>query len=116
MKELKWLKSPLAIILISVCLIKLIDTFLVFSFTPALITFLVAVSLFLFGMFLNKNRKRHASDILKKVLAILLMVLCVLMQMGYFSLPFMKDAFDVVGTDAFFIHMIYVFCGHMFAD
>ena len=67
-------------------------------------------------MVLNKSRKRRNPAVFKKVLAILVMVLLMLMQMGYFTLPFMKDAFDFFGVDGFYINMIYIFCGYLFAD
>lgn len=116
MQDTKRLSLPVIIILVSALLVKLINRFFQFSFTPTLITFLIVTALFLFGMVLNGNRKRRNPAVFKKVLAILVMVLLMLMQMGYFTLPFMKDAFDFFGVDAFFINMIYIFCGYLFAD
>ena len=116
MGDAKRLGLPVVIIFISALLVKLINRFLQFSFTPTLITFLIVVALSLFGMVLNVNRNRRHPAVFKKVFAILVMVLLMLMQMGYFTLPMMKDAFDFFGVDAFFINMIYIFCGYLFAD
>ena len=116
MDDLKRLGLPFITILFSALLVKLINRFLVFSFTPTLVTFLIVTSLFLFGYLLNKTRNRRNPGVFKKVIAILVMVLLMLMQMGYFTLPFMADAFDFFGVDAFYINMIYIFCGYLFAD
>lgn len=116
MEDTKRLGLPVVIILVSALLVKLINRFFTFSFTPTLLTLLIVAALFLFGMVLNKSRKRRTPAVFKKVIAILVMVLLMLMQMGYFTLPFMKDAFDFFGVDAFFINMIYIFCGYLFAD
>lgn len=116
MEDLKRLGLPVVLILISALLVKLINQFFVFPFTPTLLTFLIVTALFVFGMLLNKSRKKRTPAVFKKVLAILVMVLLMLMQMGYFTLPFMKHAFDFFGVDAFFINMIYIFCGYLFAD
>ena len=85
-------------------------------FITILVTFLIVTSLFLFGYLLNKTRNRRNPGVFKKVIAILVMLLLMLMQMGYFTLPFMADAFDFFGVDAFYINMIYIFCGYLFAD
>lgn len=116
MEDTKRLGIPFLIILFSALAVKLINRFFTSSFTPTLLTFLIVCSLFLFGMVLNKSRKRRNPAVFKKVLAILVMVLLMLMQMGYFTLPLMKDAFDFFGVDAFYINMIYIFCGYLFAD
>jgi len=116
MEDTKRLGLPFLVILLSALLVKLINRYLTFSFTPTLLTFLIVASLFLFGMLLNKSRKRRTPAVFKKVLSILVMVLLMLMQMGYFTLPFMKNAFDFFGVDAFYINMIYIFCGYLFAD
>ncbi len=116
MEDTKRLGLAFLVILISALIVKLINKFFVFSFTPTLLTFLIVISLFLFGMILNKSRKRRNPAVFKKVISILLVVLLMLMQMGYLTLPFMKNTFDFFGVDAFYINMIYIFCGFMFAD
>ena len=50
MGDAKRLGLPVVIIFISALLVKLINRFLQFSFTPTLITFLIVVALFLFGV------------------------------------------------------------------
>lgn len=116
MSDTKRLSLPILIILISALLVKLIDRFVTFSFTPTLITLLIVSALFLFGMVLNKSSKRRNPAVFKKVVAILLVVLLMLMQMGYFTLPFLATTFDYFGVDSFFINMIYIYCGYLFAD
>ena len=92
MEDTKRLGIPLLLILFSALAVKLIHRFFTFSFTPTLITFLIVCSLFLFGMVLNKSRKRRNPAVFK------------------------KDAFDFFGVDGFYINMIYIFCGYLFAD
>ena len=87
MEDTKRLGLAFLVILISALIVKLINKFFVFSFTPTLLTFLIVISLFLFGMILNKSRKRRNPAVFKKVISILLVVLLMLMQMGYFTLP-----------------------------
>ena len=116
MEDLKRLGLPVFLIFISALLVKVINRFFVFSFTPTLITLIIVAALFCFGMLLNKSRKRRTPAVFKKVFAILVMVLLMLMQMGYFTIPYITEAFDFFGVDSFFINMIYIFCGYLFAD
>lgn len=116
MDDTKRLGVPVLIIFISALLVKLINRYISFSFTPTLLTFLIVAALFFFGMVLNKSRKRRNPAVFKKVFAVLFMVLLMLTQMGYIQLPFITNTFDFFGVDAFFINMIYIFCGYLFAD
>ncbi|MEG1638450.1 MAG: amino acid permease, partial [Erysipelotrichaceae bacterium] len=86
MNEFKRLGYPVGIIFISALLIKLIDMYLVFPYTSMLITILTVIALSLFGMSLNKSRKRRNSSVFKKVLAVLIVCFLLLMQLGYFQL------------------------------
>lgn len=113
---MKRLGFPLAIIFLSAFIIKLIDRYLVFPYTSMLVTILIVTALFLFGTSLNKSRKKRNPSVFKKVIAILVVVLLLLMQLGYFTIPFISDTFNFFGVDAFFINMIYIFCGYLFAD
>lgn len=65
MEDTKRLGIPLLLILFSALAVKLIHRFFTFSFTPTLITFLIVCSLFLFGMVLNKSRKRRNPAVFK---------------------------------------------------
>lgn len=116
MEDSKRLGIPICIIFISALLVKLVNQFIKTSFTTILITFLIVAALFLFGMVLNKSRKRRSPAVFKKVVAILVMVILMLMQMGFVTLPVISETFDFFGVDSFFINMIYIFCGYMFAD
>ena len=116
MNDTKRLTLPIIIILVSALLVKLIDRFVTFSFTPTIITLLIVSALFFFGMVLNKNQKRISPAVFKKVFAILVVVLLMLMQMGYFTLPFVSSTFNYFGIDGFFLNMIYIYCGYLFAD
>lgn len=116
MDDFKRLGYPVLIIFLSAFVIKLIDLYFVFKYTSMLITILTVVALFLFGTTLNKSRKRRNPSAFKKVFAILIMILLLLMQLGYFQIPYVSTTFNFFGVDAFFINMIYIFCGYLFAD
>lgn len=116
MDDLKRLGYPVLIIFLSALIVKLLDQYLVFPYTSMLITILVASALFLFGTSLNKSRKKRNQSAFKKVIAILIIVLLLLMQLEYFHIPYIDKVFDLFGIGAFFINMIYIYCGYLFAD
>lgn len=116
MDDLKRLGYPVLIIFLSAFVVKMIDQYMVFKYSSMLITLLVAGALFLFGASLNKSRKKRNQSAFKKVLAILIVVLLMLMQLDYFRIPYIDKIFDLFGIGSFFINMIYIFCGYLFAD
>lgn len=116
MEDTKRLGLPVLIIFLSAFLVKVLNTFWASSITITISTILIVISLFTFGMVLNKSRKKRSPAVFKKVVAILVIILLTLMQLGYFSIPYVTKTFDFFGIDAFFINMIYIFCGYMFAD
>ncbi|MEF9962350.1 MAG: amino acid permease [Erysipelotrichaceae bacterium] len=116
MNEFKRLGYPIGIIFVSAFVIKMIDLYLVFPYVSMLVTILTVIALALFGMSLNKSRKRRNPSAFKKVLAVLIVIFLLLMQLGYFQLPFVSKTFNFFGVDAFFINMLYIFCGYLFVD
>lgn len=79
-----------------------------------LLTIFTVVFLFLFGMSLN--RKKRSNAIISKVVAVVITVLLLFMQLGYFYIPNVTTWFAFLGIDAFYTNMLYIFCGYLFAD
>ncbi len=116
MQDIKRLGFPLLIIVLSAFLSRLIETYLKGSFVHTLMVILIVTALFFFGVSLNKGRKKRSNAVFKKVIAILVVILMFLMQLGYFTLPVMENVFHLIGIDAFYINMLYIFCGYLFVD
>ena len=107
MEDVKRLGFPLLIIVLSAFLSRLLETLMVI---------LIVSALFLFGVSLNKSRKKRSNAVFKKVVAILVVILMLFMQLGYFTLPIMQNVFTLIGIDAFYMNMLYIFCGYLFVD
>lgn len=116
MEDTKRLGFPLLIIILSAFFTKLIENYLHGDFVTTLMTILIVASLFFFGISLNKSRKKRSNAVFRKVIAIVIVILLLFMQLGYFTLPFMKNVFTFIGIDAFYINMLYIFCGYLFVD
>lgn len=116
MDDIKRLGFPLLIIVLSAFLSRLINIYLQGSFVQTLMVILIVTALFFFGVSLNKSRKKRSNAVFKKVFAILVVILMLFMQLGYFTLPIMKNVFEFIGIDAFYINMLYIFCGYLFVD
>lgn len=116
MEDVKRLGWPFLVIVISAFITKLLQTYTAVGYDSTLMTMLIVIALCLFGFSLNKNRKKKSSAVFKKVIAILVIILLLFMQLGYFTIPYVSTAFNFFGIDAFYINMIYIFCGYLFAD
>lgn len=116
MEDVKRLGFPLLIIVLSAFLSRLLETYLHGSFVHTLMVILIVIALFLFGVSLNKSRKKRSNAVFKKVVAILVVILMLFMQLGYFTLPIMQNVFTLIGIDAFYMNMLYIFCGYLFVD
>lgn len=117
MDDFKRLGYPVAIIFLSAFIVKLMNMYVVMNnFMSTLLTIITVSALFLFGMSLNKSRKKRSNSVFKKVLAIILIVFILLMQLGLFTLPMVADILFFFGVNSFFINMIYIFCGYLFVD
>lgn len=116
MDDFKRLGYPVLIIFLSAFIVKLINIYFYSNFTSMLLTIVTVSALFLFGTSLNKSRKRRNSAVLKKVLAIIIVLFLVLMQLGLFEVAIISEVLFFFGVNSFFINMIYIFCGFMFVD
>lgn len=116
MDDIKRLGYPMLIIFLSAFIVKLINTYFISNFTSILLTIITVSALFLFGTSLNKSRKRRNPAVLKKVVAIILVLFLVLMQLGLFEIAIVSEVLFFFGVNSFFINMIYIFCGYMFVD
>ena len=116
MDDFKRLSLPLLIIAVSALLTRIINTYLKGSFVYSLVIIISAFALFFFGYYLNRNYKKRNQKVITKVIAILLVVLLLLMQLGMFSAPILVDIIALLGGSSFYVHMIYIYCGYLFAD
>lgn len=116
MDDLKRLGFPVLIIAISAFLTKLIQSYLTGSFVHTLLIIVTVSALFMFGISLNKSRKKSSNAVFRKVFAVVMVILLLFMQLGYFEIPYVSDAFSFLGIDVFYMNMIYIFCGYLFVD
>lgn len=116
MDDVKRLGFPILIIALSAFLTKLIETYLSGSYVYTIIVIVTVSALFMFGVSLNKSRKKRSNAIFPKVFAVVLVILLLFMQLGYFKIPYVSEAFSFLGIDAFYMNMIYIFCGYLFVD
>lgn len=66
MEDVKRLGFPLLIIVLSAFLSRLLETYLHGSFVHTLMVILIVSALFLFGVSLNKSRKKRSNAVFKK--------------------------------------------------
>lgn len=116
MEDVKRLGFPVAIICLAAFLTKIIESYLVGGFVHTLLVIFAVCALFLFGISLNKSRKKKSTAVFRKVLAIIIVILLLFMQLGYFEIPYISTAFQYIGIDTFYINMLYIFCGYLFVD
>ena len=108
MDDVKRLGFPVLVIVVSAVLTKLIETYLTGAFVSTLLI-IVTVSL-------NRNRKKKSNAIFRKVFAVVVVVLLLFTQLGYFRIPYVSDWMAYLGMGAFYINMLYIFCGYLFVD
>ncbi len=116
MDDFKKIGFPLLFIWTSAFSIKLLKTYFISSFIDIIISLLMITTLFYFGFLLNKNRKRRAQSLFKKVVSILMIAFLYLIQYGYLDNPLLNNIFIVFGINESFLNMIYILCGYLFAD
>lgn len=116
MDDVKRLGFPILIICLSAFLTKLVEKYLVGEFVHTLLIIVTVGFLFMFGVSLNKSRKKKSNAVFRKVLAIVIVILLLFMQLGYFELPYVSTWFAYLGMDAFYMNMLYIFCGYLFID
>ena len=116
MDDLKRLGFPILVIAVSALLTKLINTYLSGVYVYTILIIVTVSALFMFGVSLNKSRKKKSNAIFPKVFAVVIVILLLFMQLGYFQIPYVSDAFRALGIDTFYLNMIYIFCGYLFVD
>lgn len=116
MEDIKRLGLPVVIICSAAFLTKGIENYFTGEFVHTILSILTVAFLFIFGVTLNRNRKKKSSAVFRKVFAILIVLLLLFMQLGYFELPYVSNWFSFLGMKSFYINMLYIFCGYLFVD
>lgn len=116
MDDFKRLGLPLLIIALSALLTRIVNTYITGSFVYSLVIIISAFALFFFGYYLNRSYKKRSQKVITKVISILVVVLLLLMQLGMFTAPILADLIALLGGSSFYVHMIYIYCGYLFAD
>lgn len=116
MSDFRKLGVPFLIIFLSALATKLISTYLSMFLTTALYKIIVVIALCTFGYFLNVSRRRRSDTVWKKVIAVLIVIFLLFMQLNLFTFSSVASLFSFFGIDAFYINMLYIFCGYMIAD
>ncbi len=116
MSDFQKLGIPFIIVFISALLVKLGTTYLPALFTPTIYTIVMVIALCIFGASLNSPKRRGGKSVFKKVLAILLVIFLLFSQLGLFTFASMNTVFAFFGVNAFYINMLYIFCGYLFME
>lgn len=116
MNDFRKLGVPFLLIFISALVTKLITTYVVSDVTPTLINIIIVIALCVFGATLNVSRGKRHGNVYKKLIAILIVIFLLFMQLNLFTFSSVSNIFGFFGVDAFYINMLYIFCGYLFVD
>ena len=116
MSDFRKLGIPFIIIFISALVDKLCSTYASALFTSTTFKILIVIALCIFGASLNANKGRGGKSVAKKVIAILIVIFLLFMQLNLFTFSSVATVFNFFGIDAFYINMLYIFCGYMFME
>lgn len=115
MSDVRKLGIPFLLIFVSAFVAKLLTTYVVFENSATFLKVLIVTALCLFGATLNTSKARHGS-VWKKVIAILIVIFLLFMQLNLFTFSNVNQLFQFFGVDAFYVNMLYIFCGYLFVD
>lgn len=116
MKDMKRLGFPILIICVAAFLTKVIECYFLEDAVYQILSIMTVALLFMFGISLNKDRKKKNKSIIRKAVASLIVTLLMFMQLGNFELPYVSSWFVFLGIKSFYINMLYIFCGYLFVD
>lgn len=116
MKDVKRFGLPLLIVIVGAFITQLLEQYATGMYGNTIrIVWNVAIT-FGFGVALHGSTKKASNAVFRKVIAIVLTILLLFMQLGYFTFPAMESLFKGLGLTSMFINMLYIFCGYMFVD
>ena len=117
MDNIKRLGTPLLVLILAALITRLMNAYMHIPYQSMILLIIEVTSLFLFGMFLNKSHDRRYGSVFKKVFAIVFTVLFLFLQLGFFSFDWLEQFLYLIGgTNAFYIKMMYIYCGYLFGD
>ncbi|MDF9824966.1 hypothetical protein M2475_001415 [Breznakia sp. PF5-3] len=116
MSDFRKLGVPFLLIFISALVTRLISTYLSANLSGNLIKIIIVVALCVFGATLNASKGRRNGNVYKKLIAILIVIFLLFMQFNLFTFASVSEVFNFFGVDAFYINMLYIFCGYLFVD
>ena len=117
MDNIKRLGTPLLVLILAALITRLMNAYMHIPYQSMILLIIEVTSLFLFGMFLNKSHGRRNGSVFKKVFAIVFPVLFLFLQLGFFSFDWLEQFLYLIGgTNAFYIKMMYIYCGYLFGD
>ena len=116
MSDFRKLGIPFIIIFISALASKLCSMYLPMMVTSSMFKVLMVAALCIFGASLNANKRRGGRSVVKKVVAILMIIFLLFMQLQLFTFASVANTFNFFGVDAFYINMLYIFCGYLLME
>ena len=116
MSDFRKLGVPFIIIFVSALVTKLISTYFLDAMSTTLVKIIIVIALCIFGASLNVSRRKRSSSVWKKVVAVLMILFLVFMQLDLFTFASVSQIFSYFGVDAFYINMLYIFCGYLMVD
>lgn len=117
MSDIKRLGTPLLVLIIAALITRLMNAYVNIPYQWMILLIVEVVSLFLFGMFLNKSHNKRNGSVFKKVFAIVFTILFLSLQLGFFSFPWLNQFLVLIGgSNVFYIKMMYIYCGYLFGD
>ena len=107
---------PLAVILLTALSLRWLTLPLSGQAAFLALTLLRCVLLFCFGLVLNNGRRKRSETWPRKVIISLVMVFFLVWELGYITLPQLKNSFSLIGISETVIGLIYIYCGWSFFD
>ncbi len=114
MSDVRKLGVPFLIIILGAFMIKLVSTYIDVSWQ--VIKVLETIVLCAFGASLNATKRKGGNGVIYKVLAIVIVVILLLMELGVVSIPFVVSLFTTIGIYQTFVYLLYIFSGYIFME
>lgn len=116
MGDFRKLGVPFLVIFISALLFKILSLYVIQDLNSTLYKFIMVIALFVFGATLNVVRGKRSESVYKKLISVLVVLFLLFMQLNWFTFSSVTSLFAFFGIDAFYINMLYIYCGYLFVD
>lgn len=115
MSDSRRLGFPVLVMVVSTLIVYLISKYISGAFVASLLTIILAITLFMFGITLNKNHRKNAS-VYRKVIALVFTIILVFIQLDAISMPLIDQIRVFLQMSPILTTMLYIYFGYVFVD